>query len=191
MAPGIRDDRPPRLGPGDEPAPDFPPARRRIFATLGTHLPWARSRWRAGLEAIARDRPDWLIVASEGRMEGEMVRFDGPLNLIVVARLCYVHDLSQFDAVIHHGGTGIAYSAIAAGLPSLVVPHDFDQFDMAARIVWHGLGLRTGSLAGAVNLLDRLVEEDWPALPRFQAAAARHDPQSRFLAAVDRVTRSA
>lgn len=170
---------------------DLPLAERRIFATLGTHLPWARAAWRAGLEALAQDRPDWLIVASEGRMEGPVGQRGGPPNLLVVPRLCYVRDLARFDAVIHHGGTGIAYSAIAAGLPSLVVPQDFDQFDMAARLVWHGLGLRAGSLADAAQLLDRLMTEDWPAVPRFQAAAARYDPETRFLAAIDRVTGSA
>ncbi len=177
--------------PAMDPPPDLPPARRYIFATLGTHLPWARPRWRAGLEAIARDRPDWLIVASEGRMEGEIARLDGLPNLHVVPRLCYARDLPMFDAVIHHGGTGIAYSTIAAGLPSLVVPHDFDQFDMAARIAWHGLGLRARSLSGAARHLDRLIEGDWPALTRFQASAARYDPKARFLAALERVTGSA
>lgn len=173
--------------PALEPALDLPPARQRIFATLGTHLPWARGQWRAGLEAIARERPDWLIVASEGRMEGDVVPQDGPPNLLVVPRLCYVRDLPRFDAVIHHGGTGIAYSAIVAGLPSLVVPQDFDQFDMAARISWHGLGLTARSLSGAVGQLERMLSADWPALPRFQAAAARYDPGARFLAALDRV----
>jgi len=178
--------------PTTDPTPDFPPATRRIFATLGTHLPWARARWRAGLEAIARNRGDWLIVATEGRMEGgEVARQDGPQNLRVVSRLCYARDLPQFDAVIHHGGTGIAYSAIAAGLPSLVVPQDFDQFDMAARIAWNGLGMREKSLTRASRHLDHIFEHDWPALCRFKAAAERYDPETRFLATLDRVTGSA
>jgi UDP:flavonoid glycosyltransferase YjiC (YdhE family) len=177
--------------PSLDPALDLPPARRRIFATLGTHLPWARSRWRAELEELARARPDWLIVASEGRMEGEVTAWDTAPNLRVVPRLCYARDLPMFDAVIQHGGTGIAYSAISAGLPSLVVPHDFDQFDMAARIEWHGLGLRARSLQGAAQQLDRIFESDWPALPRFQAATAGYDAKACFLATLERVTRSA
>lgn len=177
--------------PSADPALDLRPAVRRIFATLGTHLPWARARWRAGLEDLARARPDWLIVASEGRMEGDVTAWDEAPNLRVVPRLCYARDLPMFDAVVHHGGTGIAYSAIAAGLPSLVIPHDFDQFDMAERIAWHGLGLRAGSLTGAARHLDRLFDADWPALPRFQAAAAGYDPQARFLATLERVSRSA
>ena len=177
--------------PSLDPGLDLPPARRRIFATLGTHLPWARARWRAGLEDLAQARPDWLIVASEGRMEGDATARDASPNLRLVPRLCYARDLPLFDAVIHHGGTGIACSAIAAGLPSLVVPHDFDQFDMAARIEWHGLGLRARSLTGAAPKLDRLFDSDWPALPRFQAAAAAYDAKARFLAILSRVTRSA
>lgn len=171
---------------------EFPAAKRRVFATLGTHLPWARARWRAGLEALARDRCDWLFVASEGRMEGGVqASSGGPANLLFVPRLCYTRDLPQFDAVIHHGGSGIAYSAIVAGLPSLVVPHDFDQFDMAARIEWHGLGLQSESLTRAAAQLDRLIAGDWPALPRFQAEAAHYTPEARFLATLDRVTQSA
>lgn len=176
--------------PAMDPAPDFPRAKQRIFATLGTHLPWARAPWRAGLEELARERPDWLIVASEGRMEGRSAPLSGTgaPNLHVVPRLCYRRDLPAFDAVIHHGGTGIAYSALAAGLPSLVIPHDYDQFDMASRIAWHGLGVQAGSLTGAAQHLDQMLQNDWPALPRFQAAAAQYDPRARFLTALERVT---
>lgn len=177
--------------PSLDPPPDLPPARRRIFATVGTHLPWARARWRDGLARLADARPDWLIVASEGRMDGGATRSEGPANLLVVPRLCYRRDLPLFDAVIHHGGTGIAYSAIAAGLPSLVVPQDFDQFDMAARIVQAGLGLRARSLSQAPRQLDRLLEGDWPDISSLRAAAARYRPEERFLAALSRVTRSA
>ncbi|MFM7333629.1 MAG: glycosyltransferase, partial [Tabrizicola sp.] len=143
------------------------------------------------LERMARERPDWVIVASEGRMEGGAAGAVDLPNLITVPRLCYQRDLPRFDAVIHHGGTGIAYSAIAAGLPSMVVPQDFDQFDMAARIEWHGLGRRAKSLANAAGLVDRLLSEDWPAIPRFRAAAGQYDPAARFLATLERVTQSA
>jgi UDP:flavonoid glycosyltransferase YjiC (YdhE family) len=124
-------------------------------------------------------------------MSGGVAARGGAPNLRVVPRLCYARDLPMFDAVVHHGGTGIAYSAIAAGLPSLVVPHDFDQFDMAARIVWHGLGLRAGALTDAAGHLEQVFDRDWPALPRFQAAVAGYDPAARFLATLERIRGSA
>jgi UDP:flavonoid glycosyltransferase YjiC (YdhE family) len=124
-------------------------------------------------------------------MEGDVTAWDRAPNLRVVQRVCYARDLPMFDAVVHHGGTGIAYSAIAAGLPSLVVPHDFDQFDMAARIEWHGLGLRAKSLQGAAQRLDHVFESNWPALSRFQVSAAGYDANAHFLATLRRVTRSA
>lgn len=37
-------------------------------------------------------------------------------------------------AVIHHGGIGTSAEALHAGLPQLVVPHAFDQFDNALRL---------------------------------------------------------
>jgi UDP:flavonoid glycosyltransferase YjiC (YdhE family) len=169
----------------------LPRAKRSVFATLGTHLPWARAGWREGLARIASDRPDWVIVASDGRMEGGSVVSGGPPNLHIVPRVCYQRDLPRFNAVIHHGGTGITYSTIAAGLPSLVVPHDFDQFDVAARIVWHGLGLRTRSLLGATQHLEQLMAGGCPALHGFRDAAARYAPEARFLATLNRVTESA
>ena len=181
--------------PSLDPPPDLPQASRRIFATIGTHLPWARAAFHAALARLAADRPDWVILLSEGRMTGAaqppqpMGR--GPQNLLVLPRLCYRRDLPRFDAVIHHGGTGISYSAIAAGLPSLVLPQDFDQFDMAARIAWHGLGLRARKGAALAPQLDRLLAQDWPALARFRALAARHDPAARFLEVLHRVTAGA
>lgn len=46
------------------------------------------------------------------------------------------------SAVIHHGGIGTTAEALAAGLPQLVVPNAFDQFDNAARVARLGVGAR-------------------------------------------------
>ena len=40
---------------------------------------------------------------------------------------------------VHHGGVGTSAEALHAGVPSLVVPHGFDQYDNAARL--HRLGV--------------------------------------------------
>jgi glyoxylase-like metal-dependent hydrolase (beta-lactamase superfamily II) len=51
--------------------------------------------------------------------------------------------------VVHHGGAGITYAAIRAGVPAVVLPQDYDQFDYAARIHAGGAGLLLQSLPRA------------------------------------------
>lgn len=55
--------------------------------------------------------------------------------------------------VIHHGGHGITMKSILAGLPQLVIPLGRDQFGNAARIVYHGIGLRATPKTPADRLL--------------------------------------
>ena len=43
-------------------------------------------------------------------------------------------------AVVHHGGIGTAGRALEAGVPQLIVPSGFDQFDNAARVARGGWG---------------------------------------------------
>ena len=85
--------------------------------------------------------------------------------------------------MVHHGGAGITYAAILHGKPSLVVPHDYDQFDFAARIEHHGLGRRARTL-NARALGSVLSRPAWPALTPMQAAARRYRPAAAFLEVV-------
>ena len=85
--------------------------------------------------------------------------------------------------MIHHAGTGVMYSALGAGLPAIAWPHDFDQFDQAARLVANGLALpapkSTRALAAAVR---RLVDEpEWSErCARIQALLREQTPGERL-----------
>ena len=92
-----------------------------------------------------------------------------------------------FDAIIHHGGAGVTYAAILAGIPSMVVPRDYDQFDFAARIAFHKLGLRGASIADASSLQCILDRDAWPALERFQQCARAYCPAQRFMETIDQL----
>jgi UDP:flavonoid glycosyltransferase YjiC (YdhE family) len=48
--------------------------------------------------------------------------------------------LPRCAALIHHGGIGTTASAFSAGIPQLVVPIAFDQFDHAERVKRIGCG---------------------------------------------------
>ena len=41
--------------------------------------------------------------------------------------------LPRARALVHHGGIGTTAQALAAGVPQLIMPLGFDQFDNAAR----------------------------------------------------------
>jgi UDP:flavonoid glycosyltransferase YjiC (YdhE family) len=48
--------------------------------------------------------------------------------------------LPQCAALIHHGGIGTCSQALRAGIPQLIQPYAFDQFDNGARIETLGVG---------------------------------------------------
>ena len=160
------------------------PPRPRVLVTLGTHLLWAKERFVADVVRVAAELPGVELVVSMGNAEeagGPLVRV-GP-GVSACPFVPYARDLAAFDAVVHHGGAGITYAAVLAGVPSLVVPHDYDQFDFAARVEHHRLGLRAAKLT-APALRSVLERDSWPALTRMQAAARRYRPVESFLDAV-------
>lgn len=120
--------------------PVFVPGKRHILVTLGTHLWWAKDRAAAVLRPLARSMPDCVFHFTRGTASHAAPQFDG--NLHHYDFIPYDPYIGRYDAAIVHGGTGIVYSCLKSATPMLVWPHDYDQFDHAARIVAHRLGLR-------------------------------------------------
>jgi len=69
----------------------------------------------------------------------------------------YEQCIGQFTAVVHHGGAGIAYHCLKAGLPTVVWPQDYDQFDFAARLSHHGLAVRCRNAAAISRSLRHVL----------------------------------
>ncbi len=167
--------------------PSLPPGGPRVLVTLGTHLPWAKATLADDLAWLAARRPNLVLVGSLGMAAAGTDGRPLAANAVLFPFLPYAAGLPWFDAVIHHGGAGITYAAIAAGKPAVVVPHDYDQFDYAARVVAKGAGLRVARLRSQATLtaLDRvLAPAALPALAGLAAAAARYRPGAAFLAEV-------
>lgn len=173
--------------PGQLPSlPDGP----LVLVTLGTHLHWAKHDLLDQLRPLARAFGDRSFVVSLGR-PGEAAA--GPprhheRNITIFDYLPYDPLMPAFDAVIHHGGAGITYSAIRAARPSLVWPHDYDQFDFAARISAAGVGRtvrRLGSPKAAAEF-GRVLSLDPEPLSSLAAAAASYDPFAAALATIRR-----
>ena len=126
--------------PFEHAAPTFTHGRPCVLISLGTHLRWARERaWQRALE-LARALPHVDFHFTDGSPENNIVT---PCdNLIRHGYIPYDNYLHRYAAAVIHGGTGITYSCLRNAVPILVWPHDYDQFDHAARIVHHKLGQR-------------------------------------------------
>ncbi|GAA3343138.1 DUF1205 domain-containing protein [Amorphoplanes nipponensis] len=121
-----------------------PRHRPRICVTLGSMLPkhglldfgGMLRDFAAGLTGLGAD----VVIAVDDQVAAgwtdlpDGVRAAGwlPLNLVLPA--C--------DLVVHHGGPGSVFTALALGVPQLALPQTADQFENADRMVATGAGLR-------------------------------------------------
>ena len=112
----------------------------RILFTLGSSVVnhpgefWATALralaptgWNAVLLGAPSDLP--LPPGLRGRVE-------------VIPYAPYADLFPRMDAVVHQGGVGTTQAACYYGIPSLIVPRGFDQFENAAHIQREGWGLR-------------------------------------------------
>lgn len=131
----------------------WPAGRPRVLVTFGTHLPWLKQSLIATLQPVLRALPEHFFAISQG----EPARFSRDAlatgsNWSLYPYIPYSGELNHFDVVIHHGGAGIVYACIRARKPSLAIPQDYDQFDLARRVEARGLGLAVKSLSSPATV---------------------------------------
>ncbi len=122
------------------PALSFKKNRKQILITIGTHLQFEKEAMGSLVERIAKDLPGYMFHYSLGDIQRESMFEEVKENLIVYGFIPYNREMEKYDLVIHHGGSGILYSCLKAGVPALVVPVDYDQFDNAVRLELSGGG---------------------------------------------------
>lgn len=169
-------------GERDDPGPGFARAAPRVLVAFGTHLAPEKARLVDALDRVAARLP---AVAFDLSLGGTATPSGGASGRVRVLEYVDYDRLDRYDAVVHHGGTGIAHAALAAGLPSVVIPIDYDQPDVAARLVHHDIAERVDARAlraGTVGA-DRLAAAVERALA---PSAARRTALARFRAACER-----
>lgn len=135
--------------------PQFELGKKHILVSLGTHIPWAKEKAADFTKALSEHLPEFNFHFSYG--QSSQLHYKQIKNVCFYSYIPY-HYLQHYDVAIIHGGAGITYSCMKAGVPMLVWPHDYDQFDHGARVVMHGLGFRiNGQLRHTVELLQRLL----------------------------------
>ncbi len=173
---------PPDIG---APPPDDGAAN--VLATLGTHLGWAKQRMGEHLDTVAQALPAIRLHFSDGLPDaGASVGADAAHRALQRhAWVDYPSWVPRMLAVLHHGGAGVMWECLRAGVPALVLPNDYDQFDHAARLQAAGVALRLRHAREIEPALRRLLDGDHGLRPgRFIAALRPGQAEARVVALV-------
>ncbi|KAB2808456.1 glycosyl transferase [Pimelobacter simplex] len=166
--------------PTPAPPPELTPGRPAVLVTAGTHLPWHKQALLAAATEAAAALPDVDLHVSLG---GDQVPAAALGSGVTVHQYVdYARDLPRFAAVVHHGGAGVLGHTLAAGLPSVVVPVDYDQFDHAVRLTEAGVAVPvTTTLAAAIRTV--LAEPSYRRAAEDIAAGLARTPAVDLVAA--------
>ncbi len=132
-----------------------------VLVTAGTHVWWAKDRFIADTKVLRNATRDVHFVFSLGDSRNvQPYPVEHNEGFSVFPYVPYDQHLHLFRAVLHHGGSGVMYSCIEQGIPALVRPLDYDQFDYAARIEYRRLGIRVKSYnsKAAISGLRRILD---------------------------------
>ncbi len=145
--------------PFDGPAPVFPEdGGPVVLISIGTHLVHAKAAVSAAIRGIAARHPGIVFHFSHGDPSTPTGPPDG--NFHEYAFISYTDHLPRYDLVVHHAGTGIMNHCLRHGVPAVVHPLDFDQFDYAARLVAAGVALPAKRLTDLEPAILRAIHDD-------------------------------
>lgn len=157
-----------------------------VAITFGSARLRTASLYKAAIEACAKTGRRCLVLSHQtikppkGYEDRAFFSTYAPLGQV----------LPRCAALIHHGGVGTVSQAFAAGVPQIVAPMAFDQFDHAARVRRLGCGTsvpRELFAAGRVaKTLDALLSSPSVA-EACRDAAARSDAGDVLADACDRI----
>ncbi|MCC7635063.1 glycosyltransferase [Stenotrophomonas rhizophila] len=176
--------------PSAHPAPPFVPGARHLLVTAGTHQDWVKPRLAEAAAALARLYPQWQVHVSDGHQDSAATPVQALPNLHRLPFVDYARHLPGYDLVLHHGGAGVIYHALRAGVPALVFALDYDQFDHAARLQAAGAGLWLRDLQDLPAVFAAALRGDaFPGLAMLQASVRQHMAADAVLARVEALGR--
>ena len=104
-------------------------------------------------------QPGILISSAADQLPKQLTQ-----GIITAKYLPFRRLLPHSTAIVHHGGVGTTSQSLAAGIPQLVLPMAFDQFDNAQRVQRLGCGawfpMRKLTLDRLTCHLERILHRD-------------------------------
>jgi zeaxanthin glucosyltransferase len=137
------------------------PRRKLLLCSLGTLLYLPLSRQREMLQAVvdaAEARPEWqLVIATGPYVDPDELHVRAP-TAIVLQHVPQTEVLQRARLMVTHGGANSVHECAYFGVPMAVFPIGFDHPGCAARVVYHGLGLRGDVRRATADDIGRLID---------------------------------
>ncbi|SIN70964.1 UDP:flavonoid glycosyltransferase YjiC, YdhE family [Singulisphaera sp. GP187] len=181
----------------DVPSDPIDRSRPLVYCAMGTQFlsfvpaPRRRAFLQAVIDAFAARPHLQLALATGGALEQQDVLEVNAPGAIVRERLPQLQMLNHAKLMITHCGLHSLMECAARGVPMIAFPLGFDQFGNAARVVYHGLGLRGDFRRATAESIGRLIDEvlaDEAMSQRCEAMATNarnHAPYESELAALE------
>jgi MGT family glycosyltransferase len=131
--------------------------RPLVYASLGTLVNGLESIYKTILPAVGR-MPEMQVVLAKGNNIELADLGPIPSNVIVVDRAPQIELLKRATLCVTHAGLNTALESLAHGVPMVAIPIAYDQFGVAARIAYHGVGESLGFDALSVDTLQALIQ---------------------------------
>ena len=115
------------------PLPDRPrqvTERPVIYVTFGTLFNHNLDLFRVALEALGHEPVDVVMTVGHDQDPAELTPF--PANARVEQFIPQAEVLPSASAIVHHGGAGTTFGALAHGVPQVILPQGADNYEHAA-----------------------------------------------------------
>jgi UDP:flavonoid glycosyltransferase YjiC (YdhE family) len=130
-----------------------------IYCSFGSQshlIDQSRNFFQRVIDAVAL-RPDWQLVLGTGAHLNVEQFHSVPPNALLVNFVPQLEVLQRASIMITHGGFNSIKECIFFGVPMLVFPVIRDHPAIAARVVYHGLGLRSNLQNASVEQILSLI----------------------------------
>jgi zeaxanthin glucosyltransferase len=132
--------------------------RPLVYASLGTLVNGLDSIYKTILPAMG-GISEIQVVLAKGTNIGLADLGPIPANVIVVERAPQLELLKRATLSITHAGLNTALESLAYGVPMVAIPISYDQFGVAARIAYHGVGESLAVDDLSVEALHALIQK--------------------------------
>jgi UDP-glucoronosyl and UDP-glucosyl transferase len=144
--------------------------RPLVYVTLGTFFNGNTAVFRTILDGLVGQPVDIIVTVGGDQDPGALQPVAN--NVTIERFVAQAELLPRCSVIVHHGGAGTTFGALAHGVPQVIVPQGADNFDNAAMCERAGMALVLGpdefSSTTVADSVSFLLSE-----PRFAEAARR------------------